>query len=114
MLNCWNCGQDLTAEPLPLSRHASCEGCGEYLHCCRFCTQYDQNRPGACDNDSAEPPNDKTTANFCEYFIPNPAAYRGAKTANHSAKAKLDSLFGDDPSDTDTGSGNPLDDLFDN
>lgn len=113
-LECWNCGQDLSAEPLPISRHASCVSCGEVLHCCRFCTQYDTNRPGSCNNDLADPPSEKTIANFCEYFSLNRNAYRGPLHQNDRTKAKLASLFGDevDQEISDSGNTNPLDDLF--
>lgn len=112
-LRCWNCGGDISAEPLPLSRQATCDQCGEFLHCCRFCEQFDRDRPGQCDNDLAEPPNEKTTANFCEYFKLNANAFGGTAVGNDSAKAKLSSLFDDDidlPPESD--SSNPLDDLF--
>lgn len=117
MLECWNCGADVSSEPLPISRHASCEQCGEYLHCCRFCEHLNRDRPGQCDNDLAEPPNEKTTANFCEYFKLNTTAFRGKVAVNESVHAKLGSLFGDETA-PDSGSasgsktGNPLDDLF--
>ena len=114
-LSCWNCGADASDEPLPLSRQASCQKCGEYLHCCRQCTQCAPNRPGECNHDLTDPPFDKTSANFCEYFKPN---FRlDAKSNNEDAKAKLDALFDEVDDDVDaepkTKSGNPLDDLFD-
>lgn len=111
-LVCWNCGNGLSSEPLPISRHASCDNCGEFLHCCRLCTQYDTNRPGACDNDLTEPPNEKTIANFCEYFSPNSTAYSGIKTTGDDVTAKLAGLFGEDIEAPESASSNPLDDLF--
>lgn len=115
-LLCWNCGTDVSAEPLPLSRQASCQACGEFLRCCRLCTQYAPGRPDDCDNDDAEPPTDKSTANFCEFFQPNANAYQ-AISGNIDARAKLDALF-DDVGDTESeprkpsSGSNPLDDLF--
>ena len=109
-LNCWNCGADASDEPLPLSRQASCQKCGEYLHACRGCFRYAPNKPGNCDHDLTDPPFDKTSANFCEYFKPQFGIK--AESTNDDAKAKLDALFGDDPQETDSSSSNPLDDLF--
>lgn len=110
-LNCWNCGKDVSDEPLPLSRQASCGACGEFLHCCRLCTQYAPGRSGDCDNELSDPPTDKTSANFCEFFSPNANAFNGKDNAD-DAKAKLDALFGDDPDDAIESKSNPLDDLF--
>ncbi len=109
-LSCWNCDADASDEPLPLSRQASCQQCGEYLHTCRQCTQYDAGKPQSCVNDLADPPSDKTSANFCEYFIPN-MQLSGSDSKNDNAKAKLDALFGDENEDSPQSS-NPLDDLF--
>jgi len=110
-LICWNCGHDLSDEPLPISRHATCDKCAEVLHCCRFCEHFERGRPGDCDNELADPPNEKTGANFCEFFKPNRTAFGGASDANKQTQAKLNSLFGDD-SDNHEEKGNPLDDLF--
>jgi hypothetical protein len=119
MLECWNCGSDVSTEPLPISRHATCEQCGEYLHCCRFCEHFDRDRPGQCGNELADPPNEKTSANFCEYFTLERKAYRGKTATNASVKDKLSSLFGDDAREESsdgankgTESNNPLDNLF--
>lgn len=110
-LNCWNCGHGLSAEPLPISRHATCDNCAEMLHCCRFCEQFERGRPGDCDNELTDPPSEKTSANFCEYFKPSAVAFRSSNEVHDQAKAKLDSLFGDDPSSIKE-KVNPLDDLF--
>ncbi|MFN3238815.1 MAG: hypothetical protein ACE37D_17370 [Pseudomonadales bacterium] len=125
-LCCWNCGSDVSDEPMPLSRQASCQKCGEFLHCCKLCTQFAPGRSGDCDNELADPPTDKTSANFCEYFIPNThLKVSGSKPSD--AEAKLAALFDDnEPGDGEPGDDepdplepstpekkrNPLDDLF--
>ena len=111
-LNCWNCGADASEEPLPLSRQACCQKCGEFLHCCLQCTQYDSNRPDSCDNELAEPPNDKSSANFCEFFKPK-FDVQGKSANSNDAQTKLNALFGEDENlSGEAKSSNPLDDLF--
>ena len=119
-LYCWRCGHKLEDLPLPISRHANCQKCYEVLHCCRFCIYYDKNSRDACLEDNAEAPQNKESANFCEYFKPNANVSQVAPT-NQNAKSNLASLFGDvkeDVPSTDTiqvssNKDNPLDDLFD-
>lgn len=123
-LLCWNCGTSLEDVPQPISRHANCSNCFEALHCCRLCRHYAPGRPDDCDNDRAEAPTNKETANFCEYFKPCATAFKSKNRAPQSlATEKFDALFHDDmddvvaedknPDTTDQNrSTNPFDDLF--
>ncbi|MFT7684918.1 MAG: hypothetical protein ACI9FB_000259 [Candidatus Azotimanducaceae bacterium] len=121
VLSCWNCGHALDDLPLPISRHANCHKCYEVLHCCRFCIFYDKSEKSSCREDDAEPPNNKESANFCEYFKPNSNASQST-SSNQSAISKLDALFLDAKPDEQNSKktqpslkeNNPLDDLFDN
>ena len=122
-LVCWNCGESLSDVPLPLSRHANCRACFEVLRCCRMCRHYAPNKRPYCDHERADPPVEKETANFCDYF--RPANRFSVKDASQSEKAKseLDDLFGggdhepqDEPSQdnlNDLESRNRFNDLFD-
>jgi hypothetical protein len=99
-LNCWNCGAAQTALVAPPTRHDFCSACGEALHCCRQCTSFDRSAPGQCREPRAEPPTDRESANFCEWF----AAVSGAakdRSAADAARAKLEALFG--PKEPDGG-----------
>jgi hypothetical protein len=63
-----------------------------------MCQQYRPGRPGDCDDDRADPPAEKATANFCEFFQPSASAYTrkdGSPVA--AARSKLSSLFDDQP-----------------
>jgi hypothetical protein len=117
-LYCWQCGHKLEDLPLPISRHANCQQCYEVLHCCRFCIHYDKTAHDDCQEDKSEPPHNKESANFCEYFKPNASAFQAAPT-NHNATSNLKSLFGDlkedDPKTIQKSENynNPLDHLFD-
>jgi hypothetical protein len=94
-LTCWNCGAALDDVLLPVSRHEYCSACSEAVHCCRMCRHYAPARAGACAEDRADPPSDKETANFCDYFEPTSGA-AGAEQddAAARARARLDALFG--------------------
>jgi hypothetical protein len=85
--------------------------------------------PGAvddCDEERADPPVIKESANFCEYYKPIPGRFKGETlTKQIKAVSDLNSLFGEDaegePSESDTHVGSDknegarlrLDDLFD-
>ncbi len=95
MLTCWNCGQRLDQVLLPVSRHEYCPGCAEAVHCCRLCVHYSPDAVEQCREDRAEPPTDKTVANFCDYFAPRFGAGAGAADQRErAARARLDALFG--------------------
>jgi hypothetical protein len=95
-LTCWNCAAALDDVLLPVSRHEYCPACSEAVHCCRMCRQYAPGRPGACAEDRADPPVDKATANFCDFFAPGSGSPgSGQDDAAARARAKLNALFGD-------------------
>ncbi|MGD8339876.1 MAG: hypothetical protein PVH89_03790 [Gammaproteobacteria bacterium] len=97
VLACYRCGESLAALSLPLSRLDLCPGCGVELHVCRMCTQYAPSAPDSCLEEDAPEFRNKTAANFCDYFRPNPEAFNGSeKRAEDCARAQLDSLFGSD------------------
>ena len=92
-LNCWRCGALIKDEPLPLSRTAECRSCGAELHVCRQCAFYDTTRANQCREPVAEPVSDKTRANFCGWFRPQPGLKPGEDTAAEEARRQLDDLF---------------------
>lgn len=98
-LTCWNCGSTLSQLVLPVSRHDYCDRCAEAVHCCRMCSHFDSSRSEQCREDRAEPPTDKTCANFCDFFQvrlgDRPAA---GDDRQARARAGLDALFGGDSS----------------
>ncbi len=126
-LFCWNCGHSLAEVPRPISRHATCDACFEVLHCCRMCRHYLPEKRPYCDHDRAEPPVEKATANFCDYFKPMNRFNPDAAQKGGNARSELDALFGDgspagetedsglsdDSSQATGGLKEKLDDLFD-
>jgi hypothetical protein len=114
-LLCWKCGAALAELPLPLSRLAECPACRAYQHICRMCITFDPNAPKQCREQDAGEVKDKDRPNFCDYFKPNPKAYRGRDAKKQATTSQLDSLFGTDsaaaPDKADVAR-SKLDDLF--
>jgi hypothetical protein len=81
---------------LPLARLDLCPACNVELHVCRMCKQYAPTAPDACEEEDAPEVHNKTTANFCDYFDPDPAVFDGSeRQAEAAARAELNALFGD-------------------
>ena len=95
---CQSCGAAVTvADPVP--RESSCESCRHDYRACRQCRHFDTSRNNACRETEADPVEDKSRRNFCEFFDFNPAPFRGvAPDANREARARagLAGLFKSD------------------
>ncbi len=95
-LVCHTCGTAVTyAEPIP--RDSACEKCGTDLRCCRNCRHWDARYNNQCTETQADPVQDKTRRNFCEFFYFSRAAFVGtpgaARDRAAEARAKLEALF---------------------
>ncbi|MFU8815342.1 MAG: hypothetical protein ACNA7W_08345 [Pseudomonadales bacterium] len=96
-MTCWNCSATLDEVLLPVSRHEYCPACSEAVHCCRQCVHYAPGRVESCTEDRADPPTNKETANFCDYFFPVTGAARTpAERAEVEAQRRLAALFGEE------------------
>jgi hypothetical protein len=94
-LVCWKCGASLAALTLPLRRLEECPACHAELHVCRMCVEYDTRVAKHCREPTAEEVSDKTRANFCDFFVPRPAAYVPPDTGSVAqARLELEKLFG--------------------
>src|SRR5437870_12827758 len=114
-LQCQLCGAPVTiAEPLP--RDAECGSCKHDLRCCRNCRHYDPAYNNSCRETMADPVEDKTRRNFCDYFYSTRAAFTAGTgdTRTNEARAKLESLFGGRPAPAGPGASakDKLDALF--
>ena len=101
-MQCWKCGtpvQELLLMPgLRVARLAECPQCHSDLHVCRACAFYDTRVARQCRETVAEEVQDKTRANFCDYFVPNPGAFLGQDhSPARTADAQLKALFGEAP-----------------
>jgi len=94
-LQCQNCGEPVRLDE-PIPRDAECASCRHDLRACRNCRHYDPSYNNACRETMADPVEDKTRRNFCEYFYFNRAPFQQAAASGRAdqARAKLDALFG--------------------
>lgn len=91
---CWKCGTPLDPDLLPPTRLAECPECGAELHVCRACVFYATSVAKSCRETIAEEVQDKTRANFCDYFQYRPDAYRARDdSAAEAARKALEDLF---------------------
>jgi len=100
---------------MPLGRLAECRGCGAQLHVCRMCTFFVPGRQFGCREERAEDVSKKESANFCDWFKPNPAAHRPPDSARtNAARSSLEQLFGGPGGEDGADGARPaaLDDLF--
>jgi hypothetical protein len=92
-LQCHFCGAPVTiGEPIP--RDSECESCGHDLRCCRNCRHWDPRYNNECTETMADPVEDKTRRNFCEYFYFSREAYAApaGRGREADARAKLAGL----------------------
>lgn len=112
-LNCWQCGTHLKVIPEPFGRRAECPACHAELHVCRMCRHYLPGKAKQCLEPMAEEVQDKTRANFCDWFQAGPN--KAGKTPGRDNRSALTDLFGDpartSPDGTDSAR-QSLDDLF--
>lgn len=98
-LRCWNCGATLDQVLLPVSRHEYCPDCAEAVHCCRMCRHFDPALAEQCREDRAEPPTNRESANFCDFFQPLPGGQPATSdSTTPGARARLEALFGNSDS----------------
>lgn len=93
---CWHCGAAL--EAADYAREACCPQCGRHNHACRNCRFYKPGLSNDCQEPIAERVTDKTRANFCDYFTPNPHPPAAATAASsEQLLSAAEALFrGDD------------------
>lgn len=94
-LTCWKCGAALKDVPQPFARRAVCLACRAELHVCRQCRHHDTAKAKQCRERAADEVQDKTRANFCDWFQPRAGlSAQGTSAPDAAARAALDKLFG--------------------
>lgn len=89
--HCWHCAAPLG--PLDFAREGECPRCRRQTHVCRNCRFYQPGLHNDCREPVAEPVQDKTRANFCDYFEPNPAATTATAADADDLRAAAEALF---------------------
>jgi 6-phosphogluconolactonase/glucosamine-6-phosphate isomerase/deaminase len=73
---------------------ATCPGCGEDVHTCTNCSQFDTSARFECRQEIAEPILKKAKRNDCELFSPKTTQeFDTDKPSPDDARAAFDSLF---------------------
>jgi hypothetical protein len=97
VFRCHNCGRQAIA-PETVAADETCMGCGQALHCCMNCLQFDPGVARECrEARLTEAVFSKRAANACEYFAPKvvlDATGRRQEAARPaSARQAFDDLF---------------------
>lgn len=66
-----------------------CQSCGQDLHCCRQCQNYDEGSYNECRDSSADRILDKEKANYCDFYL---AKTKGAAQGLSASPSKSDLL----------------------
>lgn len=92
--HCWHCRQPLTAADF--TREGECPQCRRHTHVCRNCRFYRPGMSNDCQEPVADHVADKTRANFCDYFSPDPTPVDSAPEARDEQDllAAAQALFG--------------------
>jgi ribosome-binding protein aMBF1 (putative translation factor) len=88
---CWKCGLEWTHTRVP-GRSETCVRCQSDLRVCRNCVSYDLRVAYQCRDRRADPVEDKTAANYCEYFEFVVREYTPPTEENPREKAARDAL----------------------
>ena len=90
---CHHCKEEIKIERF-VSRTDECPICGEDVHCCLNCLNYDPAAHNRCREPQAEWVSDRERANFCDFFIPNKLMPSGKTTAGPgNSRSAFDGLF---------------------
>ena len=93
-MKCHRCGYEITIKTgQKVFRQDTCPKCESYLRCCLNCNLYNPLAWKECREPAAQRVEDKTMANFCEYFVPNEADRVAVNNRSDDARRKLDNLF---------------------
>ena len=68
MPGCGRCGAKLQIVGNTLGRRETCPECDAELHACVHCRHHDESVAKGCKEPFAEVPEDKASANFCDFF----------------------------------------------
>ncbi|WP_275098864.1 hypothetical protein [Sedimenticola hydrogenitrophicus] len=88
---CWQCGSELTAHEY--GRETVCLKCGKPTRVCRNCRWYDPACTNQCREPLAEKVQDKTRANYCDYFEPSADPRAGDAPGDADHRQAAEDLF---------------------
>ena len=91
-MNCHSCGKEIPPSG-KIGRQETCVKCSGSLHCFLNCRFYAESAYHRCREEQAEFVNDKSGANFCDYFEPGESRPVRTDAQRESARKRLDDLF---------------------
>jgi hypothetical protein len=98
-VTCAACGADV-GRPERVGRRDVCPRCRAELRACRQCRFHDPRLADGCREPQAERVEDKTRANFCDYFaVPDEAGRRGSPSGTSVEGARGDAAAARDALD---------------
>ncbi|MDP2270785.1 MAG: hypothetical protein Q8N23_21865 [Archangium sp.] len=93
MPGCGKCGAVLEATFNQTGRRETCPACGSELHSCIHCRHYDETVAKECKEPFAEVPDDKESANFCDFFQLGDGANRQSGPGKDALLSAAEALF---------------------
>ena len=93
MAGCGRCGAKVEWVGNTVGRRDTCPHCDAELHACIHCRHFDENVAKGCREPFAEVPEDKTDANFCDYYQIGEGADRGGAPKKEAILSAAEALF---------------------
>lgn len=93
MPGCGKCGAQLDATFHQLGRRETCPSCGAELHSCIHCRHFDESVAKQCKEPFAEVPEDKESANFCDFFQIGEGQKRDSGPSKEALLSAAEALF---------------------
>lgn len=92
MSGCGKCGRKLDIVGNQVGRRDLCPGCDAELRACVHCRHFDESVAKQCKEPFSEVPQDKESANFCEFFQLGDGGHAGS-AAKDSLVSAAEALF---------------------
>ena len=93
VFRCSRCGHGLSVEKAK-AFDATCPGCGQDVHTCTNCSQFDTSARFECRQEITEPVRKKAKRNQCHLFEPRTTQeFDSDQPTPDDARAAFDSLF---------------------
>ena len=90
MCNCYFCGASYEEK---IYKSTLCPSCGKEMKICMNCLHYDSSAHHECREPQAEYVQDRTRANFCDYFTPASGRGNSGNEKSGDARKKFEDLF---------------------
>ena len=83
----------MESSQITVGRRDTCPSCGAELHACIHCRHFDETVAKSCKEPFAEVPEDKESANFCDFFQLGEGQQRAAGPSREQLISAAEALF---------------------